>query len=156
MSKILDITDETVQIGTDDGQILEVRPSDVRYDARVGDAVDVFRGEDAVIVTKAQETTGTSSRQEGDGNNININVSNSQVAAQTTYVQGGKVVSKLTYCLLALFLGGIGVHKFYAGKTGAGIAYLLFCWTLIPGIIAFVEFIIGLTKHADANGNIIV
>ena len=26
---------------------------------------------------------------------------------------GKKVVNKVAYCLLALFLGGFGVHKFY-------------------------------------------
>lgn len=41
--------------------------------------------------------------------------------------------------LLALFLGGVGGHKFYMGQTGLGILYLLFCWTYIPGIVAFVE-----------------
>ncbi len=46
---------------------------------------------------------------------------------------------KTSAALLALFLGGIGVHKFYLGQTGAGIVYLLFCWTFIPGLIAFVE-----------------
>lgn len=65
-----------------------------------------------------------------------------------------KGVNQIAYCLFALFLGGFGVHKFYAGKIGVGIVYLLFCWTLIPAIIAFVGFIIGLTKKADANGNI--
>nr|WP_276772533.1 NINE protein [Anaerococcus hydrogenalis] len=60
----------------------------------------------------------------------------------------------MAYVLLAFFLGGIGAHKFYAGKTGAGIVYLIFCWTFIPGIIAFIEFIIGLTKPADEFGNI--
>lgn len=44
-----------------------------------------------------------------------------------------------TAVLLALFLGGIGAHKFYLGKTGLGIVYLLFSWTLIPGIIAVIE-----------------
>ena len=65
-----------------------------------------------------------------------------------------KGVNKIGYCLLAFFLGGIGVHKFYAGKAGAGILYLLFCWTFIPGILAFIDFIIGLCKPADENGNI--
>lgn len=66
----------------------------------------------------------------------------------------GKPVNKMVYCLLAFFLGGIGIHKFYAGKTGVGIVYILFCWTGIPMFIAFIEFIVGLCKKADANGNI--
>lgn len=67
-----------------------------------------------------------------------------------------KAVNKIAYCLFAFFLGGIGAHKFYAGKTGIGIVYLLFCWTFIPGFIAFIDFIIALTKHADPAGNILV
>lgn len=46
--------------------------------------------------------------------------------------------------ILALFLGGLGIHKFYMGKIGLGILYLLFCWTFIPGIIGFIEGIIYL------------
>ncbi|MFE0412395.1 TM2 domain-containing protein, partial [Citrobacter freundii] len=46
--------------------------------------------------------------------------------------------------IIALFLGGIGVHKFYLGKVGMGILYLIFCWTLLPAIIAFFEGIIYL------------
>jgi TM2 domain-containing membrane protein YozV len=47
--------------------------------------------------------------------------------------------SKITAGLLAMFLGGIGVHKFYLNRVGTGILYLLFCWTFIPAIIAFFE-----------------
>jgi TM2 domain-containing membrane protein YozV len=43
--------------------------------------------------------------------------------------------------LLAFFVGGIGIHKFYLGENVAGVLYLLFFWTFIPGIIAFFEFI---------------
>lgn len=78
-----------------------------------------------------------------------------QVQANLT-VQNGKVVNKVAYVLLALFLGGLGIHKFYAGKTGMGILYLVFCWTLIPAIVALVEAIIAITKPADANGNIVI
>lgn len=73
-----------------------------------------------------------------------------------TYVQTGKVVNKIAYALLAIFLGGLGVHKFYAGKTGSGILYLIFCWTIIPALIGFIEGIVALTKPADANGNICI
>ena len=41
--------------------------------------------------------------------------------------------------LLALFLGGLGFHKFYLEKTGQGLLYLVFCWTFIPAFIGFVE-----------------
>lgn len=60
------------------------------------------------------------------------------------------------YVLLALFLGGIGAHKFYAGKTGMGFLYLIFCWTLIPAFLAFIEAIIAALKPSDANGNIVL
>lgn len=41
--------------------------------------------------------------------------------------------------LFALLFGGIGVHKFYLGKPGRGLAYLIFCWTLIPALFALFE-----------------
>jgi TM2 domain-containing membrane protein YozV len=41
--------------------------------------------------------------------------------------------------ILALLLGGIGVHKFYLGRVGWGVVYILFCWTLIPSIAALIE-----------------
>jgi TM2 domain-containing membrane protein YozV len=59
---------------------------------------------------------------------------------------GGPVKSRITAALLAFFLGGIGAHKFYLGQVGIGVVYLLFCWTFIPAIIAFIEFIIYLTQ----------
>jgi TM2 domain-containing membrane protein YozV len=55
--------------------------------------------------------------------------------------------------VLAFFLGGLGVHKFYLGETTGGILYLIFCWTLIPGILAFFDFI-GLLITSDQAFNI--
>lgn len=52
--------------------------------------------------------------------------------------------SKIVAGVLALLLGGFGIHKFYLGKSGQGILYLLFCWTFIPAIVAFVEGIMYL------------
>lgn len=54
---------------------------------------------------------------------------------------------KTTAGLLAILLGGIGAHKFYLGKTGQGILYLIFCWTYIPGILGLIEGIKYLTKN---------
>lgn len=65
-------------------------------------------------------------------------------------------VSRVTAGVLALLLGGLGIHKFYCKKTGLGILYLVFCWTFIPAIIALVEGIIYFVqddaKFARAQG----
>lgn len=52
-------------------------------------------------------------------------------AQQTVYVQQPVVAvpmvspkSKIAALLLCLFLGAIGVHRFYVGKVGTGILYL--------------------------------
>lgn len=50
--------------------------------------------------------------------------------------------NKIVAALLALFLGGFGIHKFYLGRIGWGVIYLLFCWTAIPALIALVEFVL--------------
>jgi len=41
--------------------------------------------------------------------------------------------------LLAIFLGGLGIHHFYLRRDGLGLLYLLFSWTAIPMVIAWVE-----------------
>lgn len=57
---------------------------------------------------------------------------------------------KTTAALLAIFLGGFGIHKFYLGKTALGVIYLVFFWTFIPAIVGFIEGIIYLTKSEEA------
>ena len=47
--------------------------------------------------------------------------------------------------ILALLLGGIGIHKFYAGAWGWGIVYIVLCLTYIPALVALVEGIRYLT-----------
>jgi TM2 domain-containing membrane protein YozV len=49
--------------------------------------------------------------------------------------------SKSTAAILALFLGGLGIHRFYLGQWW-GIWYLLFVWTFIPCIVSFIEGIV--------------
>ena len=41
--------------------------------------------------------------------------------------------------LFALFLGGVGAHRYYMGQCKIGLVYTLLCWTLIPAMVAFVE-----------------
>jgi TM2 domain-containing membrane protein YozV/Tfp pilus assembly major pilin PilA len=56
--------------------------------------------------------------------------------------------SRTTTAILAILLGGLGVHRFYLGQWW-GVFYLLFCWTLVPGIVALVEGIVLLFSSQE-------
>lgn len=62
--------------------------------------------------------------------------------------------SKTTAALLCFFLGGLGIHRFYVGKVGTGIVWLLTLGCV--GIGALVDFIMILTgKFKDKNGELL-
>lgn len=72
---------------------------------------------------------------------------------QPAYKPGQK--DKLTAGLLAIFLGGLGIHKFYMGWSQEGVimllcsifgAFLLFIGPIVIGIIALIEGITYLSK----------
>jgi len=75
-------------------------------------------------------------------NNFNTN--------NTNNVYQGK--DWLVTLLLCIFLGGLGIHRFYVGKTGTGIAQLLTAGGC--GVWALVDLImIVMGTFTDANGN---
>ena len=69
----------------------------------------------------------------------------------------GEQKERLIYILLGIFLGGFGIHNFYAGYTGKGVAQLLITlllgWLVIPLLAVFVWVLIEIiTVTKDANG----
>lgn len=59
--------------------------------------------------------------------------------------------SRLVAAVLAFFFGVFGVHRFYVGKTGTGIAMILTIGGL--GIWAFIDFImIVVGSFRDRDG----
>lgn len=49
--------------------------------------------------------------------------------------------------ILALFFGGLGIHRFYLGQIGLGIVYLFFFW--ISWLIALVDAIVFFSMDED-------
>lgn len=73
-----------------------------------------------------------------------------QCGAPQTGVLQPSTKSQSVAALLAAFLGGLGIHRFYLGKTVSGVFYLLFSWTGIPSILSFFEvFIIAFMGQED-------
>ena len=58
--------------------------------------------------------------------------------------------NRIGAALFAILLGGLGIHKFYLGRVGWGILYLVFCWTFIPSLVGLIEGIIYLVS-SDAD-----
>jgi len=51
--------------------------------------------------------------------------------------------------ILALFLGGFGVHRFYLGQGGLGFFYLIFCWFPLMWVIGIIDAIVFFTTDKD-------
>lgn len=136
MARILSANVDITKIGLDNGEVIEITTNTLDFIPQEGQIVEVYVNGEEYIVKQAIN----------QNNTVNVNVGG--------FI--GRPVNKLAYALLAIFVGGIGIHKFYAGKTGSGILYLLLCWTFIPGLVAFIEGIVALTKTADDNGNIYI
>lgn len=57
--------------------------------------------------------------------------------------------SKIAAALFAIFLGSLGVHKFYLGRIGWGLVYLCLCWCFIPGLLGLIEGILYLVMSDE-------
>ena len=74
-------------------------------------------------------------------------------------VQPPGAKSRLAYILLGVFLGGLGIHNFYAGHTGKAIAQLLITlligWLIVPLIAVWIWVIVEVcTVKSDGKGQL--
>ena len=165
--KVIRINGNTVYFGLDDGQVMQMDRQDLDFEPKVGMEVEKYTSNNEIIFVPKMSQADTltehsrlNKNNEQQDKSIVVNVNNSSSntfnGTQLGELTSGRVVSKLAYILLAIFLGGIGAHKFYANKVGTGFIYLIFCWTIIPSIIGFIEGIVACFKPADKNGRIII
>ena len=74
--------------------------------------------------------------------------------AQAIFYQQYQMVRRdeVVGILLALFLGGFGIHHFYLRRKGMGILYLCFSWTPFPWVLGFIEcfFMPGRVREFNA------
>lgn len=80
-----------------------------------------------------------------------------QYAPQQQYGAAPARKERLPYILLGVFLGVLGVHNFYAGYTGRGLAQLLITllagWLVLPVLAVWVWTIVEVvTVTQDAKG----
>ena len=83
-----------------------------------------------------------------------------QIHSQTfTQVQPqlGNAKSRISYILLGIFLGCLGIHNFYAGYVGRAVAQLLITlftgWLIIPWFAVWIWCIVEVcTVRVDARG----
>lgn len=123
----------------------------------------LISGDDGVRYTFTRGALQGGVREVNTGAEVDFEVVDGAAANVFVTSTGASALSgdknKVVAALLAIFLGLLGAHKFYLGKTGAGIIMLL-CGTIgwllfaippmIVGVIAFIEFIIYLVK-SDAE-----
>ncbi|MFM2480087.1 TM2 domain-containing protein [Celerinatantimonas sp. YJH-8] len=92
------------------------------------------------------------------GTKVDFSVNGEQATSIYMISSGNGSSKKIAAAILAFFLGGFGAHKFYLGYTKQGVIMLLIFLfgfiligipSMIIGIIAFIEFIIYLTKSDE-------
>lgn len=82
---------------------------------------------DCVVCPKCGKQTGSIKTSDQPQNIIINNSASSSSSAVNNGFPYRKMCNKWTSFFLCLFLGFLGAHKFYEGKTGMGILYIFTC-----------------------------
>jgi TM2 domain-containing membrane protein YozV/cold shock CspA family protein len=126
------------------------------YDYETGEGV--ISGDDGNRYTVQRSGLGSGVRTLVPGKAVDFVVQDGAATGVYPIAGGMDEKNKWVAAILAFFLGGFGVHKFYLGKNTAGLIMLgvflagiifLGVPSLIIGIIAFIEAIIYVIKSDE-------
>ena len=53
------------------------------------------------------------------------------------------------FIAIAVLGGAFGFQEFYLDRVGLGIFAVIFCWTFIPSIVAFIEALVWLFRGEE-------
>ena len=127
------------------------------YDDYTGSGL--ISGDDGVRYTFTRGGLMGGAREAFPGAQVDFEIGDG--VATNIYITSGAALNlsgdknRIVAAILAFVLGGIGIHKFYLGKTTAGVLMLLggtvgwITFGFVPALvylIAFIEFIIYLLK----------
>lgn len=144
MSKVIKISEGRVYI-SHQGRIINIDLSSLDFVPYVDQLVEVYEDGDILIIKPY------------------ANTSNQYFSQYFSQTYPARKVNKFLYIALCILLGGLGIHRMYAGKVGSGVmmavASLLFFWLIIPVFIVYIvviyDLIRGCLLPADAQGNYI-
>lgn len=80
-----------------------------------------------------------------------VTIQQNQTVLSPNLAAGVSAKSKIAALLLCIFLGGLGVHRFYVGKIGTGFLYLFTCGLCGIGWIVDI-FLIASGSFKDQMG----
>lgn len=142
MAKIIEIQEQTILV-KDGLKTTPILKSAFTFEPMIGDEVNIYQSGANIAVLKVDPSVTNDKKF-------------SRKEIMTQLFPKTAFVTKWKYCILAFFVGGWGIHKFYAGKWGQGILYILLSSLGISGILATIDMVIALFKRTNDEKKIAV
>lgn len=122
-----------------------IKKGETKFCQHCGETID----KDCVICPKCGKQVKELKNSKDDKNIIinNNNTASSSASASASAATGGfgnfiSPKSRLVTLLLCIFLGWLGIHRFYVGKVVSGIIMVLLMFTGIGEVWLFIDFIV--------------
>lgn len=115
-----------------------IKKGDKKFCQHCGESID----KDCVVCPKCGKQVGEVNN--GSEKSIIINNNNSASASAVAFNGGFPMISpksRLIALLLCVFLGWLGIHRFYVGKIGSAIIMIILMFTGIGEIWLLIDFI---------------